>query len=148
MTACRQSAAPITVVAALSTSGGRLFLARRAPGRQDAGKWELPGGKAEPGEKLFEALVRELMEELETSPCKESVPSFYAMWRGGLEYRFAVFPVVFTSDPMPGDSHDAVAWVPWDRIEEYSLAPFDAEPVQDWVSGRYSGACVVRNPRF
>lgn len=43
---------------------GRLLAARRSAPPELAGRWELPGGKAEPGESVPEALVRELREEL------------------------------------------------------------------------------------
>jgi 8-oxo-dGTP diphosphatase len=43
---------------------GRFLLAERPPGKVYAGYWEFPGGKAEPGEPLAAALVRELHEEI------------------------------------------------------------------------------------
>lgn len=43
---------------------GRFLLAQRPPGKVCAGYWEFPGGKAEPGEPVAAALVRELHEEL------------------------------------------------------------------------------------
>lgn len=55
----------ITVVAAvLRDEQGRVLLAQRPPGKEMAGKWELPGGKVKAGESLHDALVRELDEEL------------------------------------------------------------------------------------
>jgi 8-oxo-dGTP diphosphatase len=43
---------------------GRVLLAQRPAGRDDAGLWEFPGGKLEERESAFAALKRELVEEL------------------------------------------------------------------------------------
>jgi 8-oxo-dGTP diphosphatase len=50
----------IEVTCALIQRGASLLLARRA----DSGRWELPGGKREPGESLAQCLQREIAEEL------------------------------------------------------------------------------------
>jgi 8-oxo-dGTP diphosphatase len=50
--------------AVIQRADGRFLLARRPAGKVYAGYWEFPGGKAEAGEPLREALARELHEEL------------------------------------------------------------------------------------
>ena len=57
---------PITVVAAgiLIDKEGRYLLGQRPKGKPYAGYWEVPGGKVEKGETVFQALQRELQEEL------------------------------------------------------------------------------------
>jgi len=52
------------VAAALFDGAGRVLVAQRPTGKHMAGRWELPGGKLEPGETPLEALKRELAEEL------------------------------------------------------------------------------------
>lgn len=43
---------------------GKVFLAQRGPrARNERGTWEFPGGKVRFGEKLFEAIKREFLEE-------------------------------------------------------------------------------------
>lgn len=54
----------IIVAAALVDGDGRVLVQQRSPGRPMAGLWEFPGGKIEPGERMEDALVRELAEEL------------------------------------------------------------------------------------
>ena len=57
---------PITEVAAgiLLDDKGRYLLGQRPAGKPYAGYWEVPGGKIEKGETVFDALKRELQEEL------------------------------------------------------------------------------------
>ena len=54
----------VTVAAGILWDKGRCLAARRPSGKPQAGFWEFPGGKAEPGERPEDALVRELREEL------------------------------------------------------------------------------------
>ncbi len=55
----------ITVVAAIIRGeDGRICLSKRPDHKHQGGRWEFPGGKVEPGERLDEALARELYEEL------------------------------------------------------------------------------------
>ncbi|ANI98794.1 CTP pyrophosphohydrolase [Polynucleobacter wuianus] len=57
---------PVTEVAAgiLIDQSGRYLLGQRPAGKPYAGYWEVPGGKIEKGETVFDALKRELQEEL------------------------------------------------------------------------------------
>ena len=54
----------LTVVAALIEFEGKLLVCQRPRGSKFELMWEFPGGKAEAGETLEAALVRELREEL------------------------------------------------------------------------------------
>lgn len=58
-------AEPIDVaVGILMKPNGDVLLAQRPEGKAYTGYWEFPGGKIEPNESVFEALKRELIEEL------------------------------------------------------------------------------------
>ena len=52
------------VAAGIVIEHGRVLLSRRKKGSHLEGRWEFPGGKAEPGEDPRAALRRELEEEL------------------------------------------------------------------------------------
>ena len=51
-------------VGILMDGRGRVLVNQRPPGSHMAGYWEFPGGKIAPGEDGWQALVRELDEEL------------------------------------------------------------------------------------
>lgn len=52
------------VAAVIEDSDGSVLLARRPENKHQGGKWEFPGGKIESNESAFDALVRELQEEV------------------------------------------------------------------------------------
>jgi 8-oxo-dGTP diphosphatase len=52
------------VVAGALFDGDRVLIAQRPEGKPMAGWWEFPGGKVQVGESAYDALVRELREEL------------------------------------------------------------------------------------
>jgi len=54
----------VRVVAAVAWRGDTVLLTQRPPGGPLGLAWEFPGGKLEPGETAFEAVTRELREEL------------------------------------------------------------------------------------
>lgn len=55
------------MVAVLRDADGNVLINQRPAGKMQAGRWEFPGGKLEPGEGRFAGLARELQEELGVS---------------------------------------------------------------------------------
>lgn len=60
----RQRYVEVLAPSSLILRNGKILLALRPEGKSQGGKWETPGGKAEPGETAEQALVREIREEL------------------------------------------------------------------------------------
>ncbi|MFF8384376.1 (deoxy)nucleoside triphosphate pyrophosphohydrolase [Streptomyces kanasensis] len=107
------------VVAGAVFDRGRLLAARRSAPPELAGRWELPGGKVEPGEGGPEALVRELREELgvEVEPC-ERIPGEWPLKPG---YVLRVWTArVLSGEPRPLQDHDELRWLTrrdWDSVD-------------------------------
>lgn len=104
----------ILVVGAALCAAGRLLAARRSAPPEHAGRWELPGGKVEPGELPEEALVRELREELGvTVEPLERIPGEWPLGRPG--YVLQVWTAKLRSggvdDVRPLEDHDALRWL-------------------------------------
>lgn len=97
------------VVGAAIVRDGRVLAARRTFPTEAAGRWELPGGKVEPGESPEAALVREVAEEL---GCAIEVlawlPEEVAI---GERHTLTVALVrLVEGEPTPHE-HDAVRWL-------------------------------------
>lgn len=107
------------VVAGAVYDQGRLLAARRSAPAELAGRWELPGGKVEPGESPREALVRELREELgiEVEP-GERIPGEWPLSPG---YVLQVWTArVLSGEPRPLQDHDELRWLSgqeWDSVD-------------------------------
>jgi 8-oxo-dGTP diphosphatase len=106
---------------------GRVLLAQRPGHKQQALKWEFPGGKVEPGETAEAALVREIREELNCEICLiHPLPrSTHAYGRMTIEMIPFVCRVAPGSpEPQPTE-HLAIAWVLPERLAGYDLAAAD-----------------------
>lgn len=113
------------VVAAVLVRDGRVLLAQRAPPRHQAGRWELPGGKVDPGETEAEALRRELREELgvEARPERRLGSVVHRYPHVAIEL-IAWSCVLVTGEPTPHE-HQALAWVAPEAVPELDLAAAD-----------------------
>ncbi|MFH8840112.1 (deoxy)nucleoside triphosphate pyrophosphohydrolase [Streptomyces sp. NPDC017868] len=105
-----RGAGVVVVVAGALYDRGRLLAARRSAPAELAGRWELPGGKLEPGETGEEALVRELREELgvEVEP-GERIPGEWPLKPG---YVLRVWTArLLSGEPRPLEDHDELRWL-------------------------------------
>ncbi|MEC4573366.1 (deoxy)nucleoside triphosphate pyrophosphohydrolase [Streptomyces virginiae] len=95
---------------------GRLLAARRSAPPELAGRWELPGGKAEPGESVPDALVRELREELgvETEPL-ERIPGEWPLKPGLVLHVWTAR--LLSGVPAPLEDHDELRWLGPEELE-------------------------------
>jgi 8-oxo-dGTP diphosphatase len=110
----------------------RLLAARRSPHERHGGRWELPGGKVDPGEGLVEALEREIREELGTTALLvEHLPGplpggWWSLTAPGepVHYRMAVWIATVAAAPRTVEGHDELRWLT--RAELFSV---------DWLEG-------------
>ena len=120
---------PVVGVVALIVHKGKLILVKR--GVEPAkGKWSIPGGAVELGEKIREAVVREVKEEsgldveiaLETP--MDAIDNLIKSKDGRLQYHYVLLQFLVrlkggTLKPA-SDATDA-RWVPLDEVEKYDL---------------------------
>ncbi|MFE9447012.1 (deoxy)nucleoside triphosphate pyrophosphohydrolase [Streptomyces sp. NPDC006739] len=126
----------IVVVGAALLDDGRLLAARRSAPPELAGRWELPGGKVEPGERPEDALVRELREELgiDTEPV-ERVPGEWPLRSPYVLHVWTVRLLPGSDAPRPLQDHDELRWLTPGRIWEVDWLDQDVAAVRE-VTGR------------
>lgn len=132
----------VLVVGAAVFYGGRLLVARRTRPNELAGKYELPGGKVEPGESLAQAAVRELQEELGLSiVVSDEVDGEFDLGHG-LVMRVVCAALVpgASAEAVLGDTHDDVRWV--SRDEALLMHRVDSVP---WVPADMPAVAALAN---
>ncbi|BAU85810.1 mutT protein [Streptomyces laurentii] len=121
---------PVVVVAGALVDEGRLLAARRSTPAELAGRWELPGGKREPGESSEEALVRELREELGVeTEIGERVPGEWVLKPGYVLWVWAVR--LRSGRPAPQQEHDELRWLTRDELDSVDWLDQDRPAVAE-----------------
>jgi 8-oxo-dGTP diphosphatase len=111
-------------------SAPEVLLVRRAHPPLE-GEWSLPGGALEVGEKLREAVVREVLEEtgveVEVGPVLEVIDSIFPDAEGRTQYHFVI--VDYLCRPRSGEAVAAsdAAELRWARAEQ--LCAFELRPI-------------------
>jgi 8-oxo-dGTP diphosphatase len=120
------------VVGVAILENGRLLAARRAHPPALAGRWELPGGKLEPGEEIGAAAVREIEEELGCVVVLTGALDGASPISDDLRLR-VVTARLAEGDPVPRE-HDALRWLGASELDEVTWAEADVpflDPLRD-----------------
>ena len=113
------------VVAALICQNGKFMICQRPEGKARAGLWEFVGGKAEEGESLEEALVRECREEIGVT-VKVGAPYMTVTYDyPDILVHLTLFRCeILMGEPTPME-HNAIDWITVDDIGKYPFVPAD-----------------------
>jgi len=121
----------IDVAAAIiENEAGSILIARRKAGKSQAGLWEFPGGKIEPGESIEACIRRELMEELQI---EIAIKSYFGTHEHPYEtanIRLIAYKVTYLRGDIRLIDHDAYRWVRREELAEIAFAPADVLFVQ------------------
>jgi 8-oxo-dGTP diphosphatase len=109
------------VVATAIMRNGQVLAQQRAFPKADAGRWEFPGGRVEPGESDEAAVVRECREELgvEVEAGQNIGPD--VPLRNGMVLRLYTATLVNENTEPIAVEHSAVKWV---GVEEFDDVPW------------------------
>lgn len=125
----------INVVAGIFIEDGRVFAARRAPGRTMAGKWEFVGGKIEPEESPENALMREIREELAVDCIVLGHFRTDTTIVGDLQITLRCYVASFQSPPAVSSDHDELQWFDQKKLWDVDWADADVPAVRSLHTG-------------
>jgi 8-oxo-dGTP diphosphatase len=127
----------LTVVAALIESDGKVLVCQRRRGSRFGLLWEFPGGKAEPGETLEQALGRELREEL--GVYARIGREIYRTQHEYTEMPQAIELVFFAARISAGEptnlDFEQIAWREPASLPELNFLPADRELIEKLATG-------------
>jgi 8-oxo-dGTP diphosphatase len=134
---------PVLGVGALLLDDRRVLLVER--GREPlAGYWSLPGGAVETGERLEDALAREVFEETGLRVRADCIATVFERIMpdasGACEYHYVLidfYCTILDGEPRPGDDSAQVAWFPVDSLAGLLLTEGTRKVIE---------ACVTRPP--
>ena len=144
----------IRVVAAIIESQGRLLICQRQRGAAFALKWEFPGGKIRASETLWEALTRELREELAVE-ARIGQEVYRARHRDAelddqVSVTFLAATVVAkgvaAGRPL-ARAFERIVWAPRADLIRYDFLAADRALISRLVAGEFPTSPVRRGPR-
>lgn len=104
--------------------GRCLLLKRSMSSKGNPGKWDLPGGKLDPGENLEQALLRETAEETGLTISLKRVVGAAESEAPGRRVAYLVFEGHITSGQVHlSGEHDDFTWVGLKDLEKMDIAP-------------------------
>lgn len=128
MSASRKPA--IHVVAGALVRSNEVLIAQRPAGKPLAGFWEFPGGKLDAGEIAFEALVRELREELGVHVREGRKLTQYTHSYAERDVHLELWLVTdFRGEPQSLDDQ-ALRWVNIEQLQAVDLLEADAPMIE------------------
>ena len=127
----------IKVVAAIIEKDGKILFCRRGPGGNCSALWEFPGGKIEPGETPFEAIIREIKEELSADIEPSEIFCEYPFSYPEKDIYFYFIKAKLVSEKIEPTFHSETEWLSPFEAEKLEFCPADI-PAAEKLKGAFS----------
>ncbi len=146
----RYPARPVLGVGALILDENRVLLVERGKPPL-VGYWSLPGGVVETGERLEDALIREVLEETGLTVTAGEIATVFERIMpdssGGCEYHYVLVDFYCTiqgGELRPGDDSKNVNWFDMEALAELSMTAGTREVIQTCCARRAPHPHVTR----
>ncbi len=127
----------IQVSCALIEQGELLLCVQRSESMQHAGKWELPGGKLEPGETPEQCLIRECEEELGIRlSIVERLPAVRHAYPEGPLIELMPFRCSIGGGALRLHEHSAHRWLEGDQLKSLDWLEADRPIIAKYAETR------------
>ena len=134
---------PRLVVAGAICRRGRVLIAQRPPNKELAGMWAFPGGKVETSEHPYEALARELREELNIVVTEATPLAFAAQTHGPRHLVILLYMCEAWRGEPVGFEGQNIEWVRIDDLERYEMVTADKQLIGPLRASQYAGSRAV-----
>ncbi|MFQ3203515.1 MAG: 8-oxo-dGTP diphosphatase [Pseudoalteromonas tetraodonis] len=127
----------INVAVGVIKKNNNVFICKRADEQHQGGLWEFPGGKVEAGESVFQALKRELFEEVELTIHSSSELVTIEHDYGDKCVRLNVHVVSNFNGQAHGAEGQPSEWVSIDELDNYDFPAANVEIISA-IKTKYS----------
>jgi 8-oxo-dGTP diphosphatase len=106
---------------------GRFLICQRPAHKARGMMWEFVGGKAEPGEKLEDTLIRECREELDVTVNPTSIFAQLIHEYPDITIRLTLFNAVIVEGQPKMLEHNDIQWIYPSQIPDFTFCPADED---------------------
>ena len=106
---------------------GRFLICQRPAHKARGMMWEFVGGKAEPGEKLEDTLIRECREELDVTVNPTSIFAQLVHEYPDITIRLTLFNAVIVEGQPKMLEHNDIQWIYPSQIPDFTFCPADED---------------------
>ena len=133
----------VAVKAIIADARHRVLILRKSQNdvrhANKSGRYNLPGGKIEPGEALDKALIREVQEETGLTLKTVSPPFFAGEWYPETPEPLQVIGIFYSCQEWQGavvldDEHDQAVWINESEIKNYSFLPPEDKAIEAYFA--------------